>query len=186
MKRILLIFLALTLTLLPACTEQPDADVDNEIHTSRVEDLKVAEYGNYIYYASDFMWRYNRETGEMSRLCNDTAFNPSCVLCSVMKQTAQIVNERLYFNGYLLKTKENYYAYYDLVTGETKVLHTVTNHEKGENFRPVLADGWLYYTARRLREGGDVTNSKDYESFVGRMPMDGGQTEFVCLLEDAY
>lgn len=187
MKRILLLLLALTLLLLPACAEQPDIE-NGRIHTSKVESRKTAEYGDNVYYVIGKLYRYNRKSGEIGPLCNNSCdpFSSSCMLCAVMIENAQVVNTRLYFNGYSIETKENFFAYYDLITEETKVLLTLSSHENAEVNRPILADGWLYYTAQRLREGGDATNPDDYEPFVGRMPMDGGQTEFVCLIEDTY
>ena len=92
----------------------------------------------------------------------------------------------MYFTGEMRWTHEHIYAYLDLITWETKILLTLPQIESTEVNPPLLEDGWLYYTAQRLREGGDATNPDDYEPFVGRMPMDGGQTEFVCLIEDTY
>lgn len=187
MKCILLIFLALTLLLLPACAELPDADTDSKekIHTSQVVSRKLAEYGDYIYLVEDRLLRYNRKTGELRPFCTDPKCNHSCVFCAMPIEVTQVTNGRLYFNGLMVRTFENIHAYIDLVTEEATVLLRFPLKERTELSRPVLDNGWLYYTAQRLRKGGEAANPDDYEPYVGRIPMDGGDSEFVCLIEDS-
>ncbi|MBQ2766597.1 MAG: hypothetical protein IJF49_00790 [Clostridia bacterium] len=183
MKRILLILLALTLILLPGCAEEPDTDNESKSHTSRVVSKYMAEYGNYIYISETFgLCRYNRKTGEMIPYCTDPECDGSCVFESPFFELTQIADGRLYFNCNTNWTHENVYAYLDLVTEEVKVLLYLPENETAEVSPPVLDNGYLYYTAQRLRKGGDVTNPDDYEPYVGRIPMDGGEPEFVCTI----
>ena len=189
MKRILLILLALTLILLPGCAEEPDMGKTDEVHTSRVISQRMVEYGDYIFLAGNgTLSRYNRKTGEIYSFCNDSNCNRYrlCIFCAPFIEITQVVDGRLYFNVWTSWEHENVYAYLDLVTEEAKVLLTLPESECAEVCRPVLDNGYLYYTAQRLREGGDATNPNDYEPYVGRIPMDGGKSEFVCLIEDSY
>ena len=184
MKRIFIVFFALIILLLPSCAEQPDMNKDEKIHTSRVVSRYLAEYGDYIY-VSDLngLCRYNRKTGEMIPLCKDPDCDGSCPFETIFLELTQISDGRLYFNCNTNWTHENIYAYLDLVTDELKVLMVLPGDYTAEVSPPVLDNGWLYYTGQRLREGGDAANPDDYQPFVGRIPMDGGKTEFVCDIE---
>ena len=186
MKRILLILLALTLILLPGCAEEPDTDIDgeNKIHTSQVVSKKMAEYGDYLYIVEDGLCCYNRQTGELRSFCTDPDCGYSCVFCNLPLEITQVTDGRLYFNGTFVRTRENFFAYVDLVTEEATVLLTLPKNGTSILSPPVLDNGWLYYTVQRLREGGEATNSDDYEFCVERIPMDGGESEFVCLIKD--
>lgn len=186
MKRILLISLAFTLLLLSACAEEPDADAErmNEIHTSNVISKKMAEYGDYLYVVEDRLLRYNRKTGEMRPFCTDADCYYACVFCSAPMEITQVTDGRLYFNGTFVRTRENFFAYVDLVTEEATVLMTLPKNGTSILSPPVLNDGWLYYTAHRLQDGGDAKNPDDYDFCVERMPMDGGEGEFVCKIEN--
>ena len=187
MKRIFLILLALTLILIPACGEQPDVDMEGKIHTSRVISHNCAEYGDYIYLFDDTLSRYNRRTGEIIYFCNKFPnCGGVCIFCAPFIKLTQIVDGRLYFNVCTSWTHENIYAYLDLTSEEVKVLISLPERQAAEVCLPVLDNGWLYYVAQRLRAGGEATNPEDYEAYVGRIPMDGGETEFVCLIENIW
>ena len=184
MKRILLIFLALTLLLLPACAEEPDMDVGKTVHTSRVNARRIAEYGDYVYYVAGRMYCYNRRTGEMRQVCTESDCSYACIFVAPIEFT-QAVDGRLYFCSTNIRTREITYAYLDLVTEETTVLLTTIAHGSSVMSCPIVDNGWVYYTGQQLREGGKAENPDDYDFCVFRIPMDGGKSEFVCLIEDS-
>ncbi|MBQ8275905.1 MAG: hypothetical protein IJZ02_04705 [Clostridia bacterium] len=186
MKRILPILLVIILVLLPCCSEKPDADFpgEDEIHTSQVVSRLTAEYGDHVYTEHDYeLHRYNRKTGVMQTVCTDPNCGPDCFLCSPSREITQVVDGRLYGCYMLIRTREFAYAYWDIVTNEQKVLLTLPRSETPEMNPPVLNGRYLYYTGQYLREDGDAKNPDDYQPYVGRIPMDGGEPEVVCSRE---
>ena len=183
MKRIFLIFLALTLLLLPACAEEPDMDTGETVHTSRICARNIAEYGDYIYYSNGRMCCYNRRTGETRKFCTEPECSYQCIFVAPFEFT-QAVDGRLYFCSSNVRTREITYAYVDIVTEETTVLLTRPIHGSSLISWPIVDNGWVYYTGQQLREGGKAENPDDYDFCVCRMPKDGGKSEFVCKIED--
>lgn len=182
MKRILLLFLALTLLLLQACAEEPDTGTT--IHTSSISAARIAEYGDYIYSLTDGkLRRYNRKNGEMRPFCTDLDCNYECLFVAPMEFT-QAVDGRLYFCSSNIRKRETTYAYIDLITEETTVLLTVPRYGTSVISWPIVDNGWVYYTGQQLRDGGKAENPDDYDFCVFRMPTDGGKSEFVCTIED--
>jgi hypothetical protein len=91
-----------------------------------------------------------------------------------------VSNGRAYFN--VIYGKEIIYGYRDLISGDAKVLTTISFEEMLPN-RPTYLDGeWLYYARKMLREGGNPDVAEDYTAHLCRIHKDGGKEEVVYRL----
>ena len=184
MKRILILFLALTLLLLPACAEEPDLPVQQKAEFQRTDviNYKTTAWGDYLYFTRAGLTRCNWKTGEVSSCCTDPTCKKNCLLHDMLTvEMGPVVDNKLYFSGHALRTTKGImYASLDLVTDEVKLLLSLPSVERYSLNPPVLEGEWLYYIARYLPDGADATDPDAYLPYVGRLPKDGGKTEFVC------
>ena len=150
-------------------------------------DATIVAYGDYVYIGtlSDGLYKYNRKTGKGSSACVDPTCDGSCIVESLERifYLSDIVNNELYFtaNGYVGRDEVLVYAKINLVTGEqTELLRLQASESSGMTDNPIVGDGYMYYIQKSLKEGGDPTNSDDYESYYYRISLDGGEPEKFC------
>ena len=187
MRKIVCLLLVLgTLALyLTACTEKlPDSLSGTYTYTSRVKGISANEvvcWDNYILTESKSCV-YDRTTGEITYggFCEDPECDGYCFLEKGKMTFVDVSNGRAYFN--VIYGKEIIYGYRDLISGDAKVLTTISFEEMLPN-RPTYLDGeWLYYARKMLREGGNPDVAEDYTAHLCRIHKDGGKEEVAYRL----
>lgn len=139
--------------------------------------FSILEHGPYVFIGGKSIRRYHRGTNLLTSACLDPECDGSCPLHGGITVVDQLVDGRLYFYSYQHFTHGVRYGYQDIVTGEVKVLVTLSEKEDTMRWAAFVCDGYLYYTRRLLREGGDAENPEDYVDHICRMPADGGDEE---------
>ena len=76
------IFMAILILLLSSCSDKPDIQVDiqNKQNLTAQRLAKKAEYGDYIYFSDFMMYKYDKRTGVISRVCQGRPL-PNLLLC---------------------------------------------------------------------------------------------------------
>lgn len=179
MQRCIIILLALVICLpLTACRKEPPA---TEIHTSKVirsGSTCFFEYGNFLYFSYDGIYRYNTVTGELSSACLDPECEGECPLHGGMSRIGALEDGKIYFYAFKAFTHDIYLGYQDLISGEVTVLDTLSENEYSKDFTFVNG-GYFYYYAGILKDGGDSKKPEDYETHLCRIPTAGGEREVI-------
>ncbi len=173
--------LGLLSAVLGGCARQPEpaAPTTSEV----IRSCEVQKHGRYLYRAGGRMTRYDPATAARSPAC----LNPDCLrvgsaegcpLDGAVTEPTALVDGRLYFYSFTAFTHDILLGWQDLVTGEVKVLVTLSPSEEGLSAAGVH-DGYLYYQCRTLREGGSAEDPADYEPTISRVPVKGGTPEVV-------
>jgi len=158
-----------------------------ESRTSSVRhDNTMLEYGNHIYVSLTVNppYKYNRETGTMAELCMDAECKNNCILCQCIDfRTLGIQDNKLYFSceprgrhnpnlpewsrgmGFVI-------GYQDQISGKVVPLRTLSQEEAASIYT-FLDQGFIYYSRRILKEGGDPQNRDDYKYTITRLSLDG-------------
>ncbi len=179
--------LTLFVIIFTSCSEKPDSN--NSIYTSKVVKngyVEMGVSGENIYATWRGLYRYNKKTNEILSTCQNPECKGNCLLESPLLMISQIVDSRLYFSSKDSFTGVCSYSYMDLLTGNIKVLLTLSMLDSPESCAPFITDGMMYYSRRELRDGGDAKNPDDYQSYIFRMPSSGGNSEKICTLADYY
>ena len=181
-----------TLTiLLSSCAEKPDMHVDTHQYKQNLSTQMLTEkagYGDYIYFAKGRMYKYDKRTSTISRVCQNPdcdGSSGSCPLDGWLIVVSGIVEDKLFFFSLIgreLHFTTFCHAYYDLVTNEVTIIREGDFYDVGAEFAPVLTDEYVYYTYRTLRPGGDRENKEDYIRHVCRQKISGGEEELICQL----
>ena len=139
MQRCIIILLALVICLpLTACRKEPPA---TEIHTSKVirsGSTCFFEYGNFLYFSYDGIYRYNTVTGELSSACLDPECEGECPLHGGMSRIGALEDGKIYFYAFKAFTHDIYLGYQDLISGEVTVLDTLSENEYSKDFTFVV------------------------------------------------
>lgn len=168
-------FLALTiiLLLLFSCGESEMP----EIRASGVVREDILDYGPNLFFPYRILFRYNRQTNTVTRLCSDPECNGNCPLDAFADFPRFIDGNNLYFTA-IDYNLHILHAYMDILTGEVTVLRDLSQAEDPFGSYTLSCDGeYVWYQAKLLKEGGDKTNAKDYETWLCRMPKTGGKEE---------
>ena len=167
-----------------SCKKELDNN-GSELHTTNVKKYGIAEYGNYVYCEWGKIYRFNRATKELLTACMDAECDGDCPVDCVMSYFAGIDDQKLFFCGWQQFTHNVFLAYQDIVTGEVKVLKTLSEIEDSGGYITFVDNGWWYYKCKILKDGGDATNPKDYDSYICRISTDGTKDEQVIQCENA-
>ena len=177
LKKGLVILLALVICLaLPSCKKEPPAP---EIHTSnviRTGNSCIFEYGSFLYFSYDGIYRYNTVTGELTNACIDPECEGECPLHGGMSRIGALEDGKLYFFAFRAFSHDIVLGYQDLGSGEVTVLETLSQNEQSRD-TTFVNGGYFYYYAGILKDGGDPKNPADYESHLCRIPTVGGERE---------
>ncbi len=160
----------------PACAKcptQPDPQVSEVTRSGEVQ-----KHGRYLYLAGGRLSRYDPATATRSPACLLPDCDGTCPLEGAITEPIALSDGRLYFSSFTAFTHDILLGWQDLVTGEIKVLVTLSEAEEGLSGAGVH-EGYLYYQCRTLREGGSAEDPADYEPTVSRVPVKGGKTEVV-------
>ena len=171
----IIVFLTLTLTafLLFSCgkSEMP------EIRTSGVVREDILDYGPNLFFPYRILFQYNRLTNTVTRLCPDPECNGNCPLDAFVDFPHFIDENNLYFTA-IDYNLHILHAYMNILTGEVKVLRDLSQAEDPFGSYILSSDGeYVWYQAKLLKEGGNKNNTKDYETWLCRMPKTGGTEE---------
>ncbi len=181
--RILLVAQALFLsvTCLFACAEKPQPPISSE-SSAIIRSCDIQKHGRYIYRAGGRLTRYDPVSATASFACLTPdclhSTTGTCPLDAAITEPTAVSDGRLYFYSFAAFTHEILLGWQDLITGEIRVLVTLSSAEEGLPAAGVH-DGYLYYQCRTLREGGSAENPDDYRPTVSRVPVDGGRPTVV-------
>ena len=184
------IFMAILILLLSSCSDKPDIQVDiqNKQNLTAQRLAKKAEYGDYIYFSDFMMYKYDKRTGVISRVCQDSDCDGSpgsCPLDGLVTQLSGIVGSKLFFFSLVKGDPYQicYYAYYDIINNEVTILREGGLYDIGGEIEPLLTDEYVYYTYSILRPDGDKQNNEDYIKYACRRKIAGGEEELICQLD---
>ena len=191
-KKISLRFICLTLVLciclpLAAC-KKDDPPVDNnnsedekKIFTTNAKNNDFAGYGNYVFYEWGTVYRYNKKTETLDKACRDVECDgEKCPLEGDISSIGGVYDGKLYFFVYKPMTIQDkvFIGYQDILSGEITVLKTMDSDLISLGSEYIYVEGeYVYYEATTLKEGGDKTNSNDYERSICRISLDGKKDE---------
>ncbi len=177
MQRGIIILLTLLLCLpLAACTKEPPAPAIHTTSVLRSGSTSMFEYGNFVYFSRGEIFRYNTVTGELTSACLDAECDGKCPLHGGMTRIGMIEDGKMYFYSFAAFTHEINLGYQDLISGGVTVLETLSQYEM-TNDLTFVNNGYFYYYAGILKDGGDPKNYEDYESRLCRIPVTGGERE---------
>ena len=178
MKKNFVRFVCLTLVMciflpLVACKkEDPSTDTnnngdDNKKVVTTAKNSELIAYGNYFFYMSKKISRYNRKTGELTKACRDIECDgKKCPLECVYSTIAGVYDDKLYFFAYQnWKLNDKIFiGYQDILTGEVTALKTIDADLISMGSDQIYVDGgYVYYEATSLKEGGDKKNPNSYD-----------------------
>ena len=175
-KSFIILLAAVICFTLASCKKEPPAP---EIHTSdviRSGKACIFEYGSFLYFSYDGIYRYNTLTGELSSACIDPECDGKCPLHGGMSRIGALEDGKLYFFAFQAFSHDILLGYQDIVSGEVKVLDTLSDKELSKDITFVNS-GYFYYYAGILKEGGNAKDPADYESRLCRVPTSGGERE---------
>ncbi len=177
-----LLLAVVTCTFIASCDngEQPTGIHTSNVVSSGIDNL--LEYGSYIYFGGSKAQRYNRNTGEISNACTDPECDGTCPLDESIVNVCQVADGKLFFYSFKAFEHNVRYGYQDIVTGEVVVLADLSETEAGAGQYCYYYDGYVYYVHCLLREGGNAENPDDYEDFVCRIPISGGDEERIVKI----
>ena len=176
-RRGILILLALIFCLpLAACTKEPPAPAIHTTSVLRASSTAMFEYGNFVYFSLGEIYRYNTATGELTSACLDPECGGECPLHGGMTRIGTIEDGKLYFYSFAAFTHDVYFAYQELISGTVTVLDTLSQYEMSRDIS-FVNNGYFYYYAGVLKDGGDPKKYEDYESRLCRIPVSGGDRE---------
>jgi hypothetical protein len=179
MKRLLAIIVGLVMLFCVSCTDQlsettPTYDYESRVYGSTWgaamcwNRFVVSGWDNKI---------YDRATGEVYNFCEEPECDGTCLLERSSCEISQLRDGVLYFSAYEFGTGDTYYCSRDMLTGETTVYFSVPRNEL-DSFGAMFTCGdWIYYTQRKLMEGGNSSNPNDYQPCLFRFPVSGGNSE---------
>ena len=158
-----------------------------EIRTSGVVREDILDYGPNLFFPYRILFQYNRLTNTVTRLCPDPECNGNCPLDAFVDFPHFIDENNLYFTA-IDYNLHILHAYMNILTGEVKVLRDLSQAEDPFGSYILSSDGeYVWYQAKLLKEGGNKNNTKDYETWLCRMPKTGGaeerifQSDSMCL-----
>ena len=174
-RLILVLFAAILCFASVACSQEPPVP---EIHNTSVIRPRIFEYGNFVYYGMQNIYRCNTVTCEIESACLDPECEGKCPLHGGMSTLGAIEDGKLFFYSYEAFTHNIHFAYQDLISGEVTILKTLSQNEFAGDVN-FVNNGYFYYYAGILREGGDEKNPDDYEARLCRIPTSGGDQEIL-------
>ena len=178
-QRFTLIILALILCLpLAACTKEPPAPSIHTTSVIRSSELSMFEYGNFIYFSRGEIFRYNTLTGELTSACFDPECDGKCPLHGGITRIGMIEDGKMYFYSFAAFTHDINLGYQDLISGTVTVLETLNQYEM-TNDLTFVSNGYFYYYAGVLKDGGDPKKYEDYDTRLCRIPLTGGEREIL-------
>ena len=152
---------------------------DPVVHSSNVIRTDLIEYGPYIFADGKYIRQYNLNTNLLSPSCVDPECQGTCLLEAAINKVTQAVDEKMFFSALDVKTLTVRYGYQDLVTRDIKVLVTLSQLEDNNSFNSFVWNGYMYYSCKLLREGGDSKKPDDYRPHICRISVNGGDEEVV-------
>lgn len=171
--------MALLLTGMTACKEQPTSATQTETETETVIRPYLYRYGRYVYESGNRMKRYDLINHTLTPACIAPDCAGDCPLDNAITEANGLCDGRLYFYSFEAFTHRVLLGFQDLVSGEVKVLVELSEAEQGST-RIYVHEGYMYYQCKLLRDGGDPSNPTDYEASISRVPVDGGKSEAAC------
>lgn len=168
--------------LLSSCTTQLPRNEGYETVESNILKMNAIPsivWENYVFNELRSV-TYNRATGEMTMgLCENVECEGSCVFHKGHMVPKQAIDGVLYFVFEGRGEGVRYYCSKDILTGEIKVHLSVDYDDITPSDAMFVEDGYIYYSRKYLKEGGNPSLPDDYATFVCRVPITGGESETV-------
>ena len=163
----------------PDSVSLQDQPVNSPDQASAVIRTDLIEYGPYIYVDGKYIRRYNQNTNLLSPACVDPECQGTCPLETVFNEVIRVVDDKMFFYSWQEYTHITRYGYQDLISGDIKVLVTLSELEETLFTTAGVWEDYMYYSRKHLREGGDSENPDDYISHVCRVSVDSGKEEIL-------
>lgn len=179
---VVLLFM-LTAVFFTSC--QTNHDTMGEVHHTEVIRPNIQEYGPYVYVDGRTIMRYNRGTNLLSSACVDPECEGACPIEAAISSVNQVVDGRMFFCAFEAYTHVVRYGYQDVVSGDIRILATLSEAEDSMNSGCYVWDGWMYYSKRILQEGGDPDLLSDYIPHVCRVSVEKGNEESVMPTDES-
>ena len=160
-------------------------ETSSATHTSNVIRTNFIEYGPYIFVDGKYIRQYNLNTNLLAPSCQDPECQGTCPLEDVISEVVRVVDDKMFFYSWEAYTHIVRYGYQDLVSGDIKVLVTLSDLEDTYFTTSCVWDGYMYYSRKILREGGDSENPDHYISHICRVSVDSGKEEVLFAGHEA-
>ena len=102
------------------------SESDDTTQSSCVIRTDLIEYGPYIFVDGIYIRQYNMNTNLLSPSCQDPECEGSCPFEAEINQVIQVVDNKIFFYAWEAFTHNVRYGYQDLVSGDIKVLVTLS------------------------------------------------------------
>lgn len=178
-NKILLIYIILAVLIISSLGSCATDLSEPALHTSVVIRSGVAsvyEFGDFLYFSKGPIFRYNTATAEMSSACLDPECGNKCPLHCGFTRIGALEDGKLYFFAFMGLSDNIYLAYQDLISGDVTVLDTLSENEFAREVT-FINDGYFYYYAGVLKDGGNERNQEDYEIHLCRISTSGGERD---------
>ena len=163
----------------PPLSNETSSEPNDTTHSSNVIRTDLIEYGPYIFVDGKYIRQYNLNTNLLAPSCQDPECEGTCPLETVYNEVIRVVDDKMFFYSWQEYTHITRYGYQDLVSGDIKVLVTLSDLEDAYFTTASVWNDYMYYSRKHLREGGDAENPDDYISHVCRVSVDSGEEEIL-------
>ena len=176
-QRCVVVLLALVMCMtLASCAQDPPVQKIHTTNVIRSSATSMFEYGNFVYFSQGEIYRYNTITGELTSACLDPECEGKCPLHGGMTRIGKIADGKMYFYSFETFTHNINFGYQDLISGVVTILDTLSEYELSRDIT-FVNNGYFYYYAGILKDGGDAKKYDDYGTHLCRIPVSGGERE---------
>ena len=152
---------------------------------TEVKNIQFAITENYIFADWGKIYRFDRSTETFSLACTDPDCDSNrCPLECVVNYFAGVSDGKVYFSSFQQFSHNTLLSYLDIATGECVTIKTMSEAEDPEAISSYVEDGWWYYPRKILKEGGDASNSNDYDFWLCKISLDGQNDQTIRQLKD--
>ena len=163
----------------PPLSNETSSEPNDTTHSSNVIHTDLIEYSPYIFVDGKYIRQYNMNTNLLAPSCQDPECEGTCPLETVFNEVIRVVDNKMFFYSWQEYTHITRYGYQDLVSGDIRVLVTLSDLEETLFTTAGVWEDYMYYSRKHLREGGDSENPDDYISHVCRVSVDSGKEEIL-------
>lgn len=129
---------------------------------------------------------YNMVTGEyIPNFCEDPECDGKCWLETGITTINQVSDDRVYFTQFEGITNDLHYCYRDMITGEICVIMSLPEPETSAQSAAFIDGDMMYFPRVLLKEGGNPDVLTDYQYYLCRIPIGGGESEVIYSMRSS-